>query len=130
MAQHKIAAVLLPTTQNIEKLPIPPITTMRKENMIVALGTDFCPNAFCYNMNLAAHYACTNYRLTPNEALAACTINAAYALDLHHEVGSIEVGKKADFLLLDCEDWVYIVYGFGDCFAKFVIKNGRVVGAN
>ncbi len=69
--------------------------------MIVALGSDFCPNAFCYNMSLTAHFACTNYRLTPKEALAAVTLNSAYALQVQHKVGSIEVGKDADLLLLD-----------------------------
>ncbi len=74
--------VILPTTQNIEKLPIPPIKLMREHNMIVGLGSDFCPNAFCYNMGLASHFACTNYRLTPKEALVAATLNSAYALKL------------------------------------------------
>jgi imidazolonepropionase len=80
---------LLPTTQNIEKLPIPPIKKMREYNMIVGLGTDFCPNAYCFNMGLTAHYACTNYRLTPKEAIVAATLNSAYALNLHEKVGSI-----------------------------------------
>lgn len=69
--------------------------------MIIALGSDFCPNAFCYNMGLTAHYACTNYRLTPNEAIVGATLNAAYSLNMSDKVGSIEEGKNADFLLLD-----------------------------
>jgi len=116
MSQHKIVGVLLPTTQNIEKLPVPPIRMMRERDMIVALGSDFCPNAFCYNMGMVAHFACTNYRMTPGEALVAATLNAAYALKREGEVGSIEEGKMADMLLLDVEDWVYFVYAFGDCF--------------
>ncbi len=51
--------------------------------MIVALGTDFCPNAFCYNMSLASHFACTNYRLTPKEALVAATLNSSFALKVN-----------------------------------------------
>jgi imidazolonepropionase len=82
MAQDNIIGVLLPTTQNIEKLPIPPIKLMRQYNMAVALGSDFCPNAFCFNMGLVTHLACVNYRLTPKESLSAATINAAYALGL------------------------------------------------
>ena len=92
--------------------------------MIVGLGSDFCPNAFCYNMGLAAHYACTNYRLTPKESIVAATLNSAYALNLHNELGSIQVGKKADMLILDTESWVYAVYSFGDSFIWKVIKNG------
>lgn len=124
MAEKEIAGVLLPTTQNIEKLPIPPIKKMREQNMIVALGSDFCPNAFCYNMGLVAHYACTNYRLTPKEAVVAATLNSAYALDQQKEVGSIEVGKAGDFLLLDAPSWVYVVYSFGDSFIASTIKRG------
>ena len=89
MSEHKIVGTLLPTTQNIEKLPIPPINLMREHNMIVALGSDFCPNAFCYNMGLTSHYACSNYRLTPTEAITSATLNAAYALNLEKEVGSL-----------------------------------------
>jgi imidazolonepropionase len=95
--------------------------------MIVGLGSDFCPNAFCYNMGLTAHYACTNYRLTPNEVIVAATLNAAYALNVHEKVGSIEVGKQADLLLVEAESWVYVVYSFGDCFINKVIKNGVVL---
>ena len=57
--------------------------------MIVALGSDFCPNAYCYNMALVAHLACTNYRLTPKEAISAATINSAYALGVEKSVGSV-----------------------------------------
>lgn len=89
MSEHKIAAVLLPTTQNIEKLPVPPIKQMRENGLILALGTDFCPNAFCYSMPLTMHLACVNYRLTPQESLAAGTLNSAYALNRSKLIGSI-----------------------------------------
>jgi imidazolonepropionase len=127
MARNRIAAVLLPTTQNIEKLPIPPIKLMREHNMIAALGSDFCPNAHCYNMALVTHLACTNYRLTPKEALAAATINAAYALGVSDRVGSIEEGKKGDILLLDAPEWVSLMYNFGDSPIEAVIKEGIIL---
>lgn len=83
MSANNIVGTLLPTTQNIEKLPVPPMNLMRKHNMIVSLGSDFCPNAFCYNMSLTSHYACTNYRMTPKEVIVAATLNSAYALGVH-----------------------------------------------
>lgn len=126
MAENKIAAVLLPTTQNIEKLPIPPIKLLRQYNGIAAIGSDFCPNAFCYNMGLVCHYACINYRLTPKETLAAATINSAYSLGISESQGSIEVGKKGDILLLDAPDWVCLMYYFGDTPIETVIKEGLV----
>ena len=95
--------------------------------MIVGLGTDFCPNAYCFNMGLTAHYACTNYRLTPKEAIVAATLNSAYALNLHEKVGSIQIGKYGDMLLIDAQSWVYVVYSFGDSFVQKVIKNGIVL---
>ena len=122
MAKNKIAGILLPTTQNIEKLPIPPIKLMREHDMIVALGSDFCPNAYCYKMALVADYACTNYRLTPKESVGAATINSAYALGVSNQVGSIELGKKGDFLLLDSPEWVSLMYNFGDSPIDSVIK--------
>ncbi len=57
--------------------------------MIVSLGSDFCPNAFCYNMALVAHMACVNYRMTPMQSIAASTLNSAYALGVSETVGSI-----------------------------------------
>ena len=95
--------------------------------MITALGSDFCPNAFSYNMQLTSHYACTNYRLTPSESITAATLNAAYSLNLHERVGSLEEGKAGDMILLDVENWVYAVYSFGDSFIEKVIKNGVVL---
>jgi imidazolonepropionase len=127
MARNNIAGVLLPTTQNIEKLPVPPIKLMREHNMIVALGSDFCPNAHCYNMAIVAHLACVNYRLTPKEALAAATINSAYALGVSDRVGSIEAGKKGDILLLDAPEWVCLMYMFGDTPIEAVIKEGVIL---
>lgn len=95
--------------------------------MIVAIGSDFCPNAFCYNMCLTAHYSCSNYRLTPKEAITAGTLNSAFALNLQEKVGSIEEGKVGDFLILDVENWVYVVYSFGDTMIHKVVKNGVVL---
>jgi imidazolonepropionase len=62
---------------------------MRENNIIMALGSDFCPNAFCYNMSLVMHYACVNYRMTPQEAMIAATLNSAYSLNRSDKVGSI-----------------------------------------
>lgn len=95
--------------------------------MIVALGSDFCPNAYCYNMALVCHLACTNYRLTPKQTLAAATINSAYALGLSDKIGSIQQGKKGDIVLLDSPDWVCLMYMFGDTPIAAVIKQGTIL---
>lgn len=74
-------------------------------------------------MNLAA----VHYRMTPNEALASVTLNAAYALNLSHSHGSLEVGKRADFVLIDAPDWRHILYQFGDSrnVIRAVVKSGN-----
>jgi len=95
--------------------------------MITALASDFCPNAYCYNMALVSHLACTNYRMTPKEALAAATLNAAFSLGIADKVGSLEVGKQGDLILLDAPDWVCVVYMFGDTPLNSVIKRGKIL---
>ena len=95
--------------------------------MIVALGSDFCPNAFNYNMGLVCHLGCINYRLTPKESISAATLNSAFALGVSNDVGSVEEGKQADLILLEAENWVYFVYQWGDCWVKKVIKKGKLV---
>ena len=57
--------------------------------MIVALGSDFCPNAHCLSMPLAIHLACRNFGLTVDEAITAATLNSAYAVCREHNCGSI-----------------------------------------
>jgi imidazolonepropionase len=65
--------------------------------------------------------------MTPAEAIVASTINAAHAVGLGHEVGSVEVGKKADLLILDIADHRHLSYRFGTNLVQTVIKAGRVV---
>jgi imidazolonepropionase len=66
-------------------------------------------------------------RLTPAQALAASTINAAYAIGRGQEVGSLEPGKQADVLILDTPDYRHLSYRFGGNLVKMVIKAGRIV---
>ncbi|KAH0616761.1 hypothetical protein JD844_028133, partial [Phrynosoma platyrhinos] len=90
MAQKKCAAILLPTTAYILRLKQPQARKMLEEGVIVALGSDFNPNAYCYSMPVVMHLACVNMKMSMKEALAAATINAAYALGKSHSHGSIE----------------------------------------
>ncbi|HEX9016025.1 MAG TPA: amidohydrolase family protein, partial [Chloroflexota bacterium] len=65
--------------------------------------------------------------LTPAEAIVASTINAAHAIDLGGEAGSLEVGKRADLVVLDAPSHIYVPYWFGRNLALTVVKDGRVV---
>ncbi|KAJ0056989.1 hypothetical protein NL108_000821, partial [Boleophthalmus pectinirostris] len=100
MAKAKTAAVLLPTTAYILRLPQPRARDMLKAGVIVALGSDFNPNAYCCSMPIVMHLACVNMRMSMSEALAASTINAAYALGCSSTHGSLEVNKDGDLLIL------------------------------
>ncbi|KAK7891820.1 hypothetical protein WMY93_023783 [Mugilogobius chulae] len=101
MAKANTAAVLLPTTAYILRLPQPRARDMLKAGVIVALGSDFNPNAYCCSMPIVMHLACVNMRMSMPEALAAATINAAYALGCSSSHGSLEVNKDGDLLILN-----------------------------
>lgn len=94
----------------------------------VALATDLNPgSAPCPSMPAVMSIACRYQRLTPAEALNASTINAAHAIGQGDETGSIEVGKRADILVLKAGDYRHIPYFFGGNPVQTVIKRGRVV---
>ncbi len=93
----------------------------------LALCTDINPgSAPCPSMPLVMALACRFMRLSPAEALNASTINAAHAVSLGWRVGSIEVGKQADLVILDAPDYRHVMYEFGGNSAKTVIKNGNI----
>lgn len=94
----------------------------------VALATDLNPgSAPCYSMPLVMAISNRYLRLTPAETLIASTINGAHALGLAGRVGSIEVGKAADLLILKAADWRHLSYFLGGNPVDTVIKNGAIV---
>ncbi|MCJ7431131.1 amidohydrolase family protein, partial [Candidatus Bathyarchaeota archaeon] len=72
-------------------------------------------------------FACHFMKLTSAEAITAATINAAHAVGRAGEVGSLEVGKKADVIVLDVPNHKFLGYSFGVNLVDKVVKNGRVV---
>ncbi|XP_060633273.2 probable imidazolonepropionase [Anolis sagrei] len=132
MARAKCAAVLLPTTAYILRLKQPQARKMLEEGVIVALGSDFNPNAYCCSMPMVMHLACVNMKMSMKEALAAATINAAYALGKSHLHGSIEIGKQGDLLIINSPKWEHLIYQFGGHqeVVEYVIVKGNVVYKN
>jgi imidazolonepropionase len=97
----------------------------------VALATDFNPgSAFCESLPLVCSLACTQLRLSPAEALAACTVNAAHVLERADSKGRIAPGFDADLVLLAADDWRYLAYHLGGPVVHRVIRGGRAVSSS
>ena len=95
---------------------------------VVALATDINPgSAPTPSMPMVMAIATRYQRLTPAEALNASTINAAYAVGLGHQVGSLQPGKRADILVLATHDYRHLAYEFGQNLVEKVIKDGKMV---
>ena len=93
----------------------------------VALATDFNPgSAFCESLPLVCSLACTQLGLSPAEALAACTVNAAHVLGRADRKGRLAPGYDADVVLLDAPDWRYLAYHLGGDLVAAVIQGGQV----
>jgi imidazolonepropionase len=123
-----VAAVLLPVAALVLGRPMPPGRALVDAGAIVALATDFNPgSAFCESLPVVMSLACTQLGLSPAEALAACTVNAAHVVGLADRVGRIEPGYSADLVLLDASDWRYLPYHLGGEQVAYVVKEGEVV---
>jgi imidazolonepropionase len=95
---------------------------------IVGLATDFNPGTSpTLSMPMILSLACTQMRMTPAEAIAAATINAAYSLRRHDRIGSLEVGKFADLAVFDVADYREIPYYFGVNHCVMTMKRGRII---
>jgi imidazolonepropionase len=103
MAAAGTVAVLLPGAYYfLRDTTAPPVSALRAAGVPMAVATDCNPGTSpLTSILLAMNMACTLFRLTPQEALAGCTIHAARALGMQADAGSIEVGKRADFALWD-----------------------------
>jgi len=127
MSKRPTFAVLLPTTAYILRITPPPARKIIEGNVPVALGSDFNPNAHCVSMPFVMNLACVNMKMTMNEALVAATINAAGSLNRSKTHGSIEIGKRGDFIVLDAPVWEHLIYQMVDPPITHVIKGGKVV---
>ncbi len=104
---------------------------MIDEGCYVAVSTDYNPGSCpSENLQFAMYLAASKVKMLPEEVLCACTINAAKAIGLESEVGSIEVGKRADFVLYNTDNLDYIFYNFGKSHVMHVFKNGKLVVRN
>uniref|UniRef100_A0A915BMR8 Probable imidazolonepropionase n=1 Tax=Parascaris univalens TaxID=6257 RepID=A0A915BMR8_PARUN len=129
MAASGSVAVLLPTTAFMLRLKPPPARKLIDDGVIVALGSDFNPNAYCLAMPMVMHLACVQMHMSMSEALVASTINAAHSLARGKTHGAICKGRNADIIIVDAPRWEHLIYQFGchNVIIKHVIKNGNLV---
>ncbi len=128
MAERGVIAVLLPAASfTLMTKKYADARKMVEMGVPIALGTDFNPSCWMENQQLVIAIACRQLRMTSAEALTACTINAAHAVNRAAEVGSLEPGKKADALILDVPNHSFLGYRFGTNLVEKVIKEGTLV---
>lgn len=129
LKQAGVIAVLLPgSVFHLGLKQYPPARKMIDSGLAIVIATDFNPGSSpTPSLSMIMSLACTQMRLTPAEALTACTINAAYSLGRGDKIGSLEVGKQADLVIFDCQDYRQIPYFFGTNLVNTVIKRGNIV---
>ena len=129
LAGSNVVATLLPgCCFHLGLKEYPPARKLIEAGAIVALATDYNPGTSpTLNMQMILSLACTQMRMSPAEAIATSTINAAYSLRRHARIGSIEVGKEADLAVFDVADYREIPYYFGVNRCVMTMKQGNVV---
>jgi imidazolonepropionase len=128
LAASDVVAVLLPASALFLGRPMPPARNLLDAGAAVALATDFNPgSAFCESLPLVCSLACTQLRMSPAEALAACTVNAAHVLGRAGELGRLAPGYRADLVLLEAPDWRHLAYHLAGDLVATVVRNGEVV---
>jgi imidazolonepropionase len=129
LGQGETAAVGLPGTPfGLGQKDYTPAQKILAANGLLALASDLNPGTtWCESMQMVIALACRYMKLTPAQAIAAATINAARAIRLGREVGSLETGKRADVIILDAPDYRHLGYRYGVNLVRTVIKSGQVV---
>ena len=124
-----VTPVLLPgSVYGLGKSKYPGARLMIEKGLPVVIATDFNPGSSpTPSMSMILSLACTQMKMTPAEAITAATINAAYSLNRGHDRGSLEEGKRADFVLHDAEDWREVPYWFGRHTASKVFVQGKAI---
>lgn len=131
MADKGVIANILPGTSFNLKKPSADARKMIDLNVPVSLSSDYNPGSCpSENLQFVMQLGCLNLKMTPNEVLTAVTINAAHCVDRATEIGSIEIGKKADIAIFDAPNIDYLMYHFGINHIDRVYKDGRLVVKN
>jgi imidazolonepropionase len=127
LAASDVTGVLLPASALFLGRPMPPARALVDAGAAIALATDFNPgSAFCESLPLVCSLAATQLGLAPEEALSACTVNAAYVLMRSDRKGRLVAGYDADIVLVGAEDWRHLAYHLGGPVVHTVIRGGEI----
>lgn len=129
LAGSDTVAIMLPGTPFFLNMPErAPARQLIERGVAIAIGTDFNPGScFTESLPMMMTLAALHLKMTPAEALAATTINAAHALGVADRLGSLEVGKQADLVVWDAPNHMHLAYHFGVTLTRMVLKAGKVV---
>ena len=126
LASSEVVAVLLPIAALYLGRPMPPGRALVDAGAAIALATDFNPgSAYCESLPVVCTLACTQLGLVPEEALSACTLNAAHVLGLADR-GCLAAGMRGDVVLVDAPDWRHLAYHLAGDVIHTVVHGGRV----
>ena len=127
LAKSDVVGVLLPVSALFLGRPMPPARSLVEAGAAIALATDFNPgSAFCESLPLVCSLASTQLKLSPAEALAACTVNAAHVLGRADRIGRLAPGYQADIVLLGAPDWRYLAYHLAGEVVSGVVTAGQL----
>ena len=127
LASSSVVGVLLPASALFLGRSMPPARELVDAGAAIALATDFNPgSSFCESLPLVCSLACTQLRLSPEEALAACTVNAAWTLGRSGSIGRLAPGFDADLTLIDAPDWRHLAYHLAGETVAGVVCKGEV----
>ena len=129
LARSGTVAVALPCTPfGLAEPHYTPARAILQAGGLLAIASDLNPGtAWCESMQFVIALACRYLRLTPAQAIAAATINAAAAIQRAERIGSLEVGKQADLMILSVDDYRQLGYRFGANLVEIVVKKGQIV---
>ncbi len=131
LAERGVTATLLPTSIMAMMDPArPPVEKLREAGVAIAIGSDYNPNNMTPLQQTAMDIAPYILQLTPLEALAAATINAAKSLNIHDRVGAVKEGYRADLVIWGIESYKWIGYTWGYNKTLTVIAGGKIVKKN
>lgn len=128
LAAKEVVATLLPGVSFFLNHRYAPARRLIDAGVPVAIASDFNPGScMSFDMPMMMTIACTQMRMNPEEAITASTLNGAAALGCSNEIGSIEVGKKADMVILNIPKYRYVPYHFAELHVEKVVKDGVIL---